>query len=745
VPIPFSSSLPQAPEGAANRSVFGRVLESTGAVPARAVVVAVRMEGVDGALSVIGITQTDPAKGGTYALRYDASVYRPVILRVSLDEIEGTPTEVIVSPAWNERVDFTLGGVAGSMRAPRYTDVATRIQSVLAPTNTDIAELDGVGVSRLALASGVQPQEAALARDASVSGALSKAPQALFFGLGRGGLSAAVADVVKHSRADRERALDRAIADGTLSASDVSTALDAIDALDDVMIQSALASPKSIATPGLALDLAGVTSAVTRRAVLDAWLAHRGTADEFWAGLSALAPVERAKVQFALQLDHLTRANAALVRSLFATHESAQSLARLTKADWQTLVDSHPVPQFLVDASVSPKTYASAIFNALEDAFPTSMLAARGSEFHSGEALTSFLTRNAEYLEPGNAPYDLAGLPLREFLRLNPKAIEAAGDQRQQDALRAELPILERLYRVSPRGARFEVMRELRAAGVASATQIHLMGRARFTASLGATLGEHAERVYRRAQALSSAAVMLHLRHRTSSPSAGMSVLPRVSADPLSRTGAPVTWAELFGGRSFCACSECQSAHGPAAYLADVLFWLRSRDTGGDFLGTLLDAGRRPDLGTLELSCKNTSTPLPSIDLVLEQLEGLLAPEGVTPRQTTRDADELAARPEHVNVAAYSRLSGKTDYPIFYPFDQPYVSALDQSRTLIKSLGVGRSLAMMTLRGGTPADALDPDVAGALGAAEMAAEVLGMTRASWAILAGQREATTALR
>ena len=37
-------------------------------------------------------------------------------------------------------------------------------------------------------------------------------------------------------------------------------------------------------------------------------------------------------------------------------------------------------------------------------------------------------------------------------------ALAAAGNQAAQDAVEAELPILERLYRLSPRGTRFELM-----------------------------------------------------------------------------------------------------------------------------------------------------------------------------------------------------------------------------------------------------------------------------------------------
>ncbi|MCC6874872.1 MAG: hypothetical protein IT378_11255, partial [Sandaracinaceae bacterium] len=220
-----------------------------------------------------------------------------------------------------------------------------------------------------------------------------------------------------------------------------------------------------------------------------------------------------------------------------------------------------------------------------------------------------------------------------------------------------------------------------------------------------------------------------------------MAVLPPMGSASLaveasSTWEAPVTWEALFGGRTFCACRECQSAYGPAAYLADLLFWLRSRDASGTFLTRLLE--RRPDLGELELSCKNAHTALPAIDLVLERLEAIVEPEGASPAvQTTLDEDELAARPEHVHAPAYEVLAGEDVHPIFYPFEQPYVGALDQTRTFLRSLGIDRSTALVTLAEARPSEAL--------AVPEVAAEALGMTRTSWAILSGQRVAATAER
>jgi hypothetical protein len=78
---------------------------------------------------------------------------------------------------------------------------------------------------------------------------------------------------------------------------------------------------------------------------------------------------------------------------------------------------------------------------------------------------------------------------------------------------------------------------------------------------------------------------------------------------------------------------------------------------------------------SLELTCANTETSLPTIDLAIEIMEVILAhsPDGVNlPAdfgvQTTGDSGQLAAQPEHLEPAAYDRLREAT-YQFGLPFD----------------------------------------------------------------------------
>ena len=85
---------------------------------------------------------------------------------------------------------------------------------------------------------------------------------------------------------------------------------------------------------------------------------------------------------------------------------------------------------------------------------------------------------------------------------------------------------------------------------------------------------------------------------------------------------------DLFGTISFCHCEECASIIGPAAYFVDLMKFI-DENLRTVFAGKPdhpLDLKyRRPDLWTLELSCDNTNTRIPTLDIVNEVLENHIA------------------------------------------------------------------------------------------------------------------------
>jgi hypothetical protein len=78
-------------------------------------------------------------------------------------------------------------------------------------------------------------------------------------------------------------------------------------------------------------------------------------------------------------------------------------------------------------------------------------------------------------------------------------------------------------------------------------------------------------------------------------------------------------WVTLFGDTNQCSCDCCQTVLDPGAYLVDLLELVKGPAQNALF-------SRRRDLADMEITCSNTNTELPYIDLVNELLEAAASP-----------------------------------------------------------------------------------------------------------------------
>ena len=177
-------------------------------------------------------------------------------------------------------------------------------------------------------------------------------------------------------------------------------------------------------------------------------------------------------------------------------------------------------------------------------------------------------------------------------------------------------------------------------------------------------------------------------------------------------------WESLFGSTSYCACGHCRSTYGPAAYFVDLLQFLKHskpndviKPDGNNQTPLDVLLARRPDLQYIKLSCENTDTELPYVDLVNEILESYVALNGNLDSTTAKDtgdstADQLAANPQYLNQAAYDKLNqydnlGQTVYPPALPFDR----SLEVLRVYFEHLGSSRYDVMRAFQNkGNPPD-----------------------------------------
>jgi len=85
-------------------------------------------------------------------------------------------------------------------------------------------------------------------------------------------------------------------------------------------------------------------------------------------------------------------------------------------------------------------------------------------------------------------------------------------------------------------------------------------------------------------------------------------------------------YSQLFGNQDFCDCEHCRSIFSPAAYFVDLMLFVEKNVTQKVFTGihsdhTLKLQRRRHDLWTVPLTCQNTTTEIPYLDVVNNVLE----------------------------------------------------------------------------------------------------------------------------
>ena len=141
---------------------------------------------------------------------------------------------------------------------------------------------------------------------------------------------------------------------------------------------------------------------------------------------------------------------------------------------------------------------------------------------------------------------------------------------------------------------------------------------------------------------------------------------------------------------------------------------------------------RRPDIQHLPLTCENTNTPLPYIDVVNETLEYFVANKLSLVDYAGHDTDdrvtteELMASPQFVTQAAYNTLKAAL-FPPPLPFHRP----LEGLRRTFEKFDVPLHQAMETLRTG---DAIERAHAATYGWRDILMEQLKLSRTEYRLL-----------
>ena len=455
-------------------------------------------------------------------------------------------------------------------------------------------------VSVLAARADVPPDRVATVVRAHKLAQGGNLPAAAFYGLLQEGLPADEAALLATDPGERLRALQGAIDAGAVPEEIDGKPLTA--SLDDFV-------------PSVAGQFQGLYGDILDPGELETFIGRyvreRRGPDAFWQAVEtdpAFADQRRELIDVA-RLAVLTNKHEPLVAAVHARPDIGQvsDLARLTADDWKSLIGAPGVGVPADTPGATPEEqvdkYAAVILEQVEAAFPTRFFAAR-----LGDGPV------AQFLED-QPSYDLKTTYSARFFHEHPEAAVSLDDDG-----RRQLEGFQRIHRLTGNA---EETLALSAKGFDSAQQIARLDRSVFAERHRDILSDgRAEALHAKAQHATAAALALFGEYAADLNRTGMAALPMHNGSQLADVAqeAIPDWESLFGTFDLCACEECASVHSPAAYLVDVLQFLADRDAKAPLFE------RRPDLGDVELSCENTNTTVPVIDLVNEVLENAVAP-----------------------------------------------------------------------------------------------------------------------
>lgn len=340
--------------------------------------------------------------------------------------------------------------------------------------------------------------------------------------------------------------------------------------------------------------------------------------------------------------------------------------------------------------------YAKDMARKIKRSYPTHVIGHMIQQDHENEfKLGASRDATAQLVQSAATQgFRLGQTPVELFLKTHTGVRETMSDVAEEDFQMAkqQLKTLQRVYQLTPST---EAMTVLLGQGLTSAYDILSLSKDTFLKIHGSSFSslDQARLVYQKAQQVSSVTYNLFSivkKLDSELPIFGMSASPEVRKsvrDELIKQFP--TMESLFGSMDYCECEHCRSVLSPAAYLVDLLQFLDPDEPAwngfredwkeghneenypfGKPYEVLIE--RRPDLPNIQLTCENTNTAMPYIDIVNEILEYYVA-KGKLEESAAHDTGdatsaELLAEPQNVIREAYDKLR-EARYPLNLPFD----------------------------------------------------------------------------
>jgi hypothetical protein len=588
---------------------------------------------------------------------------------------------------------------------------------------------------------------AALADQFSQNSGTAKIPAQYYYALFRAGVAANPDTLYFIDPKVLTAVWSQAAQQGVIPRADSQSLAATAGAFQAISVQKLLSTPAIAGASALKDMLATVElTAAQQQQFAQAYSANRTDPDAFWKAVTGSLGADLAtRLQNSGKLGLLTLNNAPLMRALGKSTGATLDPRALVAAgfhqasQWSKLLDATvPIPSQIPGDTPDAKraNYSAYLAAQLRISYPTSAVAhMAGSGFlqlKNAQKVSAFLTQYQDKFEIG-------GQPVQQFVNQNKIQVDA-------DTL-ADLKRVQRVHQITTTDA---AMAGLLRNNLDAAYHVVQYDRQAFVGKFANDLGgaDAALKTYNKSLQVHGVALNVAFTYLTARTGFKLGNTPFMLKKQVGKSSAQVlqpgpqgsaqadsdsvvaypTLETLFGSMDFCSCPDCRSMLSPAAYMVDLLLFLDKPALGAGNPQTVF-LNRRPDVQYLPLTCENTNTPMPYIDVVNETMEYYVAHGSLTDYQG-HDTDgtateDLMASPQFVMTAAYQTLLKQ-----FFPAPLPFHQALESLRLYFDAFGVSLELAMERLRqsddlerGGNP-----------YGWRDILAEEIGLSRQEYRLL-----------
>jgi hypothetical protein len=582
---------------------------------------------------------------------------------------------------------------------------------------------DRQDITYLANKTGWDARAVALGALADQFSAQAKIPAEFFYALFRAGVPANE-DVLYHADpATLKTIWSSAVDQGVMPKAGAGMIPEILKQFQSLSVQKLLNSPALTGASALK-DMLAVAQldATQQQQFATLYAANRTDMATFWKTVSdALGHDMANRLQVDGKLGFLTINNAPLMQQLHKesganrlTDPLQLALAGYHRpAKWSGLLNANiPIPNEIPGDTTEQKraNYAEYLAAQVRLSYPTAAVA---EMVKSGELPVNVPEQVHSFLTENQGKFEIGMQPVQQYIARNKLQVA--------DETVTQVKRLQRLYQITPTDHAMSVLLNR---GIDSGYHVARYDKQTFVQSFGQDFGgtDKALPVYNKALQVHNAVLNIAVSYLAAKNGIELGssamMVPRLGSNgsgqvlqPAPKGPAPENAADviayptlegLFGSMDFCACDHCRSVLSPAAYLVDLLHFMDQTpiEMGKKNPQAVL-LERRPDIQNLPLTCENTNTALPYIDVVNETIEYYVA-NGVQPLSLKgylghdtggAASEDLLASPQFVMDAAYTVLRGER-FPTPLPFHQP----LESLRRYLEKFGVPLTLAMERLR-----------------------------------------------